>query len=199
MRFADISNWDWEAGEEGIPVLPRQQLNGKYRIWMDEDVLQAIFIHYVGIKWCVGLKDSLTTLVRGKTVWTGESGSTIPHDEIDKRSYFLGNHANSSLGVAGQRRDDYIEKFFLSQLPATIHTLNGASYDNDNGDKSDDGAPRQSSIKQQLLRKLAAEVLLHQTLNGEVAVIQSDLQVCLPRHRIMAININIHSYYDQSI
>ncbi|KAI0457311.1 hypothetical protein F5B21DRAFT_102873 [Xylaria acuta] len=50
MWFADFDNWSWEAGEQGMPVLPRPQLNGKYRIWIDEDVLQAIFIHYVGLK-----------------------------------------------------------------------------------------------------------------------------------------------------
>jgi hypothetical protein len=36
MRFVDIKNWSWDAGEDGIPVMPRQGLNGKYRIWMDE-------------------------------------------------------------------------------------------------------------------------------------------------------------------
>jgi hypothetical protein len=36
MRFADIKNWSWDAGDDGIPVMPRQGLNGKYRIWMDE-------------------------------------------------------------------------------------------------------------------------------------------------------------------
>lgn len=177
MRFADIADWSWEAGEEGIPVLPRQQLNGKYRIWMDEDVLQAIFIHYVGIQWCVNLKAALTTLVKSKTVWTGErSSTTVPNDQVDERFYFLGHYVPSA-GVAAQQEEDYTDKFLLSQLPGAIHTLNGASYDNDNGDNAADGTPRQSSIKQQLLRKLATEVLLHQTLNGEVAVIQSDLQV----------------------
>jgi hypothetical protein len=36
MRWADINNWTWDADENGIPVMPRQGLNGKYRIWMDE-------------------------------------------------------------------------------------------------------------------------------------------------------------------
>jgi hypothetical protein len=49
MKFADIKNWQWDAGEEGLPVEPRRQLNGKYRIMMDEDVLDAIFLHYIGI------------------------------------------------------------------------------------------------------------------------------------------------------
>ncbi|KAI0389370.1 hypothetical protein F5Y17DRAFT_130286 [Xylariaceae sp. FL0594] len=56
IRFADFDNWTWEAGEGGIPVLPRPQLNGKYRIWMDEDVLQAIS----------------STTSASRTVWTSK-------------------------------------------------------------------------------------------------------------------------------
>ena len=33
MRFVDLGNWSWDA-EEGIPVAPRRQLNGKYRVVM---------------------------------------------------------------------------------------------------------------------------------------------------------------------
>lgn len=188
MRFADIDNWNWEAGVEGIPVLPRQQLNGKYRIWMDEDVLQAIFIHYVGIQWCVNLKSSLTKLVRGQTTWKEEESLAIPHEAADKRFYFLGRRTNP-FSVDSQRRESYVDTFLLSQLPATVHTLNGAAYDNEGGDESD-GKPRQSNIKQQLLRQLATEVLLHQTLHKEVAVVQSDLQwyaTALPHSTIFAI------------
>ena len=54
MRYSDISNWEWFADQNGIVVMPRPELNGKYRIWMDEDILQGIFIHYIGIKWCIG-------------------------------------------------------------------------------------------------------------------------------------------------
>jgi len=49
MQYADLENWSWDAGEEGLPVEPRKQLNGKVRIMMDEDVLQAIFLHYIGM------------------------------------------------------------------------------------------------------------------------------------------------------
>ncbi|KAI9036036.1 uncharacterized protein KD926_002515 [Aspergillus affinis] len=46
--FLDNRNWERHAGDNGIPVLPTQQLNGKYRIWMDYDVLQTIFIQHIG-------------------------------------------------------------------------------------------------------------------------------------------------------
>jgi hypothetical protein len=37
MQHADIKNWSWEVGGEGLPVEPRKQLNGKVRIMMDEE------------------------------------------------------------------------------------------------------------------------------------------------------------------
>ena len=64
MKMADIKNWQWDAGEEGLPVEPRRQLNGKYRIMMDEDILDAIFLHYVGMTWNVGMKTILCDVAR---------------------------------------------------------------------------------------------------------------------------------------
>ena len=56
MRWVDFKNWSWNAGEEGIPVKPRQQLNGKIRIHVDEDILQSLFLHYVRTQWSVSFK-----------------------------------------------------------------------------------------------------------------------------------------------
>lgn len=95
MRFADLKNWSWGA-DDGIPVMPRQQLNGKYRIWMDEDVLQAIFVHYLGIMWCVSLKTTLTELVRSKSIWRWEQGSPVPEEDYAKRAYYLVNYTTES-------------------------------------------------------------------------------------------------------
>ncbi|KAL5355528.1 hypothetical protein BJX96DRAFT_141449, partial [Aspergillus floccosus] len=69
MRYADLENWDWRAGKDGIPVLPRQQVNGKYRIWMDEDVLQAIFTQYIFIRLCNMVKEILKDFVEDGRVW----------------------------------------------------------------------------------------------------------------------------------
>jgi hypothetical protein len=88
MRFGDLQSWTWDA-DGGIPVMPRQQLNGKYRIWMDEDVLQAIFVHYIGISWCVALKSTLTDLVKNHSIWRWEQGSPISKEEYSRRTYYL--------------------------------------------------------------------------------------------------------------
>ncbi|KAK2008074.1 hypothetical protein LZ32DRAFT_567359, partial [Colletotrichum eremochloae] len=90
-RFTDFETWNWDAGEEGVPVLPRQQLNGKYRIWMDEDVLQAIFIHYIGISSCVSLKPILRDIVSdvNYNFWRWHAGPAMTEREAQRRVYYL--------------------------------------------------------------------------------------------------------------
>ncbi|KXH47913.1 hypothetical protein CSAL01_07316 [Colletotrichum salicis] len=98
-RFADFDNWEWDAGEEGVLYLPRQQANGKYRIWMDEDVLQAIFIHWVGIKGCVSLKETLTRLVSldgPDQVWRWHAESPATERQSQRRAYYLDTATQTS-------------------------------------------------------------------------------------------------------
>ncbi|KAJ2991443.1 hypothetical protein NUW58_g2511 [Xylaria curta] len=152
VRFADFDNWSWEAGEQGIPVLPRPQLNGKYRIWMDEDVLQSIFIHYVGISNCVDLKSALSGLLsHDDGMWNWNGGKHL---------------ANAD------------------RLPESVTTIGKTrAYANDGNEHEDDEEKEKNekvsegfNVKQKLLRTLATETIVHRTLYGEAAVIQSDLQ-----------------------
>ncbi|OHE96260.1 hypothetical protein CORC01_08478 [Colletotrichum orchidophilum] len=92
-RFADFDNWEWDAGKEGVPFLPRQQANGKYRIWMDEDVLQAIFIHWIGVNSCVSLKSTLTNFVSldgADQVWRWHAEPPATERQTQRRTYYLG-------------------------------------------------------------------------------------------------------------
>ncbi|KAI1118101.1 hypothetical protein F5Y14DRAFT_297296 [Nemania sp. NC0429] len=184
LRFADFDNWSWEAGEQGIPVLPRPQLNGKYRIWMDEDVLQAIFIHYVGIKNCVELKSALTKCLKRHWNWT--AGKDMPSTDRFKYEYFTGARLNPNTVVDKTRSVQFQDSFFLSQLPSSVTTIgkhravyvnDGAVQDDgDNGEQKNEKASENVNIKQKLLRTLATEAIVHRSLYGEAAVIQSDLQ-----------------------
>lgn len=51
---------------KGVPVLPRQQLNGKYRVWIDGYILETIFVEHVYVQVCNKLKEALTS--EGKKV-----------------------------------------------------------------------------------------------------------------------------------
>lgn len=182
MRWADLVKWEWFCGDEGIPVLPRQQLNGKYRIWMDEDTLQLIFVQYIGTRMCNLLKLHLKKFIEGETVWKWHVTPPRTEHERERQRYYI-RRGMSMSGPENDRHFDYLTWFFLSQLPTSLNTLAGrrAGYeDYDSDDEGEDGDQGNNEtnrhIKQDLLRKVASETLIQRYIYGEAAVIQSDLQ-----------------------
>ncbi|KAJ5756079.1 reverse transcriptase [Penicillium manginii] len=173
MRYADLDNWDWHTGEEGVPVLPRQQLNGKYRIWMDDDILETIFVEHICIRLCRDLKSTLTSLISDKRMFNFVQGHKMTKNDRIRRRYYAMYEASGS--TAQKRRDDYFENFFLAAMPEGEDTLGNrfGGYDDDL-ETHESSAPK--SVKQKLLRKIVTETLLKRHLNGEAAVIQTDLQ-----------------------
>lgn len=179
MRFADLRNWDWHAGDDGIPVLPRQELNGKYRIWMDDDVLQTIFVEHICVRLCNALKEALEDFIQVPSVWTFNQGPLMqPRDKL-RRDYFCNSNNGFGESLEKLRETEYIEKYFLAQLPEDEATLANrfSGYDGDDDDDesgtSSDQEPR--SMKQLVLRKIVTETLLQHQLYGQAAVVQSDL------------------------
>ncbi|KAK9775225.1 putative Reverse transcriptase domain-containing protein [Seiridium cardinale] len=178
MRYADFDSWQWQAGKDGIPVLPRQQLNGKYRIWMDEDVLQAIFIEFVGIQCCIKVKPILRALINDPaTAWdwtTGTKPRTLDHL---RREYYTNVNLSRANTVSLQRKSRYNGQFFLSQLPGSVNDLGSGTYVNDSAGSEVEGDKKVAqNTKQELLRTIATEVLLGRKISGSVVVIQSDLK-----------------------
>ncbi|KAM0232847.1 hypothetical protein ACHAP5_010612 [Fusarium lateritium] len=174
MRFSNIDSWEWDAGEHGIPVLPRQQLNGKYRIWMDEDVLQAILIHYVGIRCCVDLKAALITFINSpKSIWKWHTGPEPSRDEIHRRRYYMNRGSTSNSNINTERRNQYKSTFFMSQLPEDVETIGSGGYSDSPEEQETSKKP---NIKQRLLQTLATEAIIHKSLNDEVVMVQTDLE-----------------------
>ncbi|KAG4275107.1 hypothetical protein FPRO04_08769 [Fusarium proliferatum] len=173
MRFSNIDSWEWDAGEKGIPVLPRQQLNGKYRIWMDEDVLQAILIHYIGIRCCVTLKTALDCFITQYSFWRWNTGPDPSRDEKQRRMYYLASGATTSSNLANERKRQYVHEFFMSQLPEDVETIGAGGYTDPTEEKDTSNKP---NIKQSILRTLATEATIQKTLKGEVSLIQTDLE-----------------------
>jgi hypothetical protein len=179
--------------------MPRAGLNGKYRIWADDDILQLIFVQYIGVKLCNMLKPSLKEFML--SVWEREFDSHLApsRDEQDRRRYFLDSYYHSSSGatVEHERKQAYVDTFFLSQLPDTETSLLEGDHNYDgNDDASSEGSEglanqggppqKKSAIKQKLLRQLTTELIIHR-LRGKtydtrtdsgngVALVQTDLQ-----------------------
>lgn len=167
MRFADLEGWVWDA-EGGIPVEPRRQLNGKYRVVMDEDILQSIFLHFISMSWSLEFKSSLKNVITNGLAW--KRPQAMPQDEVGRQEYYLGRgRVQPSDGITWQQQRTYENYFFMCQLPSNLKEGTADYHD-------DDGGKKTSNIKQELLRTLGTEVIIRRSLYGEVAVVQSDLQ-----------------------
>ncbi|KAJ5152992.1 reverse transcriptase [Penicillium canariense] len=170
MRYADLRNWDWHADSEGVPVLPRQQLNGKYRIWMDEDVLETIFVEHICIRICQMLKNTLKGFIEDKqSVWDVPMKPKMTRQDRLRRRYYCGEQRSDSLEAC--RKAEFENDFFLTALPDD----EGTGWNYDDGDEHN-LEQRRKSVKQMLLRKVVTETLLARHLHGEAVVIQSDLR-----------------------
>ncbi|PGH27769.1 hypothetical protein AJ80_00557 [Polytolypa hystricis UAMH7299] len=180
MRYSDLLNWSWDLNGRGIPVVPRQSLNGKWRVVMDDDVLQALLTHWIGTQWAVSIKRTLHEVTRYTGIW--KRGVHMPEEKKTIRNYYLdteGSGVVKSTGVEGIRQDDYMNHFFLASLPSKLfEEAGGYDDDDDNNDNDDNESSKLSAreMKQLLLRTIATEVHVRRALDGEVAVVQSDFQ-----------------------
>ncbi|PWW76965.1 hypothetical protein C7212DRAFT_278870 [Tuber magnatum] len=182
MHLFSLSSWSWQ--EEGVPVEMRRHLNGKYRIYMDEDIIQAIFLHFIGLKWSVEFKGIFTGFFNSRAWNTG--AKPLPKGIIRKmqeqfnqrpEEYLPTYSIGSEKTVDQKRRRMQSEMFFMNQLPDDLdHTR---SYDDDNEDdaeESDHQHTRATPVKtkQTLLRMVTTECLLNTTLHGKFTIVRSD-------------------------
>ncbi|KAF2259645.1 hypothetical protein CC78DRAFT_524503 [Lojkania enalia] len=170
LRFSDIAQWSWEA-DEGMYYEPRRQTNGKYRIMMDQDILQAIFLHYIAVKWSSTLKTIFRSLVQDRKFWNEAEEMTT--EQRARYAYFTGAKPFVGSSIKQYKISDFQANYFLSSMPSSLKDASdpyGGTSDSDNNPKSGRG------IRQWLLRQIATDVIIHRSLYGEVAVVQSDLQ-----------------------
>ena len=111
MRMAGIDTWTW--GTE-VSVEQRRKLNGTYNIYMHEDLLQAIFLQYIGVKWSVFFKSALKEFRKTKAAWK-TIRTDIPKIDKKRRDYYLG-HQSYSPCIQTQRRGTHRKNYFLFQL-----------------------------------------------------------------------------------
>lgn len=111
MRLAALHTWSW--GPE-VAVEQRRQLNGTYHIYMHEDLIQAIFLQYLGVKWSVFFKKSLMDFRKLKGVWKTPR-SNVPAKDMKRRRFFLDSREEKpNLQIV--RESIHRNAYFVSQL-----------------------------------------------------------------------------------
>ncbi|RFU29426.1 hypothetical protein B7463_g6884, partial [Scytalidium lignicola] len=174
MRMDALDKWNWDP--EGTPVEQRRQLNGRYRFYHDEDLLQSILLRYVGTKWSVHMKDALTKFHDTAGVWKSSS-VPVPADDRKRRDYFLGPNYNRGETVEHIRAKHFNDDIFLEQLQETTIEKR-AGYEDDDDDMFSESDTRKSpqQVTQSVLHALATEIIMRTRIGEEVTVLRSDFK-----------------------
>lgn len=169
IQIDALESWSW--GEEGVPVNVRRALNGKYRVYMDEEILQALLLHFIGMKWATHFRTVFGAFFHSGA-WKQSSDNSLDGPARRKRQRFLGQEYGHGQSVRNERRERYRSDYFLSQLPKMF---------NDTTDNYCEGSPNDDlkspmAIKQSLLHLISTEVLLNARLNRSITIFQTDFK-----------------------
>ena len=164
-----LESWSW--GGEGIPVNVRRALNGKYRVYMDAEILQALLLHFVGMKWAVHFRVTFKAFFNSGA-WRQSSEKSPDGLARRKRERFLGREHAYPQSIRNVRRKTYQDDYFMSQLPRTFEDTK----DEYSEDSPNDDVKSPIAIKQSLLHLISTELLLSARLNRSITVFQSDFK-----------------------
>ncbi|KAH7251540.1 hypothetical protein BKA59DRAFT_472207 [Fusarium tricinctum] len=123
MRINALNSWTWNS-ESPVDVSMQRKISGIYNIHMHEDLLQAIFLQYIGVKWSVVLKQAFKAF-RDSGAWKS-AGQDIPLEDKRRLGYYLGLH-ETSPSLQTERAKVNEERYFMAQLMNYEHEVTGAA------------------------------------------------------------------------
>ncbi|KAJ8115644.1 hypothetical protein OPT61_g2756 [Boeremia exigua] len=113
MRLEALDRWNWG---DYVSLEQRRQINGQFQIYMHEDILQAIFLHYIGVKWSVFFKSALLVLRDNSETWQSNRPD-VPKSDRLRRGYFLGENGQKTRGNLDNKRSKTQRNcYFTGQL-----------------------------------------------------------------------------------
>jgi hypothetical protein len=186
MDLDGLDKWEWDGP---VPLNLRRQLNGKYRFYMDEEIHQAILLHFIGTTWAVAMKQAF------ETFYYSGAWRQSPYRSMDKsarlrREHFTDENLAQVASVRKHRRQKYQEEYFMTQLPSNEFEDTRVYAAENQTEKSYDGGKSHQATKQSMLRLLTTELLLNTKVYGEFLVVQSDFKwfgPSLPHDTIVAV------------
>ncbi|ENH63883.1 hypothetical protein FOC1_g10008025 [Fusarium oxysporum f. sp. cubense race 1] len=180
MRINALESWTWNS-ETPVPVSMEKKISGVFNIHMHEDLLQAIFLQYIGVKWSVFFKRAFKGF-RDSGAWKSER-QDIPRNDQRRLGYYLGPLSDSPC-LQRERVKVNEERYFMAQLMNYEHEITGtadgeeeAEYERFAADKDDDDEDDKSrspmALKQTLLHLLSTEITINTHLYGEMTAFHS--------------------------
>ncbi|KAI6356093.1 hypothetical protein MCOR25_007969 [Pyricularia grisea] len=126
MRLAALDSWSW--GDE-VLVEQRRKISGIYKMNMQEDLLQAIFLQYIGVKWSLLFKrafDDFYSYGDG-AAWL-RMGTKIPLEHQQRLEDCIGQLPRGN-SVQSKRQALFRHNYFVSQLLTSVPQLLGQNTD----------------------------------------------------------------------
>lgn len=117
MDLESLDSWNWEPSP--VPMHIRRQVNGKYRVFMDEEINQAILLHFIGAKWAVHMKKAFSDFFHSGA-WLQAPFRSMSKKDRQRREYFLGQMGTTNSSVRNCRRKMYKRTYFMTHLPSTV-------------------------------------------------------------------------------
>lgn len=186
LKLAAIERWSW--GESPIKAQMRKAINGKYRVYMDIELLDSILIHCVGQSVSVHINNAL------KKAWFPTVASGKAREDANRTAaisshipnFTRANRVNSTRVV---RNEMYKKIFFSPRLPKGMTDENSGvgRYDDDGSDAAEDkvqrnltdllkGPPNVVNLKTDILRVCSAEMSVQKIVHGQFCLLQSDFE-----------------------
>ncbi|KAL8787434.1 MAG: hypothetical protein Q9213_002211 [Squamulea squamosa] len=175
MRMNTLDRWTWP--KEGVAAELRRQVGSKYRIFHDEDLMEALLLRYIGVKWSVQMSKRLTAFAKAHS-WLSPL-NIVSNNERTRREHYLGPGKDHSSGVQGQRLETYEANFFLTQMlrhEAEVDRGYGDDVEQEDRNRGLQTRKPISELKHSLLQLLNTEVAVAKRFNDEVTILQSDFQ-----------------------
>ena len=174
LRLGSIERWSWDT--DALPLEMRRQLNGKYRVFMHEEITQALLLYHIGITFATNFRRFADAFLLSSG-W--KKYTRIDKSEQAKYDYFIGHrqHTDPNRTIRKDMKDRFMSSYFMSSLPQ-LATEGAAGYGDDDlsDDNNESSVKRQIDDKQGLLHLIAAETLLADALNEELIVLQTDFR-----------------------
>jgi hypothetical protein len=113
MRMEALDRWGWG---DHVLLEQRRSIGGQFHVHMHEDVLQAIFLHYIGVKWSVFFKSAFLALRNNSKAWKSNRPDVSKSDRM-RRNFFLGTQGQNVRGNVDTKRSKIQRKrYFTNQL-----------------------------------------------------------------------------------
>ena len=163
MRITALADWNW--GDE-VLLEERRRVTGTYSIYMQEDLLEAVFLQYIGVRWSVFWKKTLNSFRKAPGVWKS-SQSPVSSLDRKRRAYYLGD-IDSRQSVDSKRLAIYRDGYFVSQL---LDHETQESYQEEGDEEAESvpvvqgiqKAPRNVQMARQSMRRMRSSDHRHRT------------------------------------